>query len=1327
MKSSRFGKAFAILLVCMLVSVGGWAQTGTSSVVGTIVDPQGKSVAGAKVTLTNVATNATRTTQSSGTGAYLFDLIQPGDYRIEVEAKGFSKTILDNVRALIGKPTEANVQLNLGAMSQTVEVTLSLQNAVINTQDASLGNVFDSKQFAELPLADRNLGDLLSLQPGATQDGYVTGARADQSNVTLDGVDINNAQTGNAVLASGGDGPIVGSLSTRNITEGPVLRLNSEAIEEFRVTTANGNANQGRSGGAQINLVTKSGSNDWHAAAFEFYRGKLFEANNWFSDASGTPLPPLVRNIFGGGLGGPILKDKLFFFYSYEGLREARSFGETQIVPLPSLGQGIINYTYCPDAACNTTPKALLNLTQNQQVYQAAGINPAALAALAAAAAKYPANDTTVGDQLNTGGFRFNAPAPTKLNSHIARLDYTLNRKQSLFVRANYINDTQKTPQYLPDTPSPGVWSHPRGLAVGHTWTIGRNWVNNLRYGFTRQAFTQGGDSNGNDISFRFVFQPNNQSHSISRITPVHNITDDLSWIHGKHTLQFGANIRKINNSRVSFANAFDNAITNPSFYFGGAGDRISTDFQNYLIANNLPGGQAGQSLNSISEVQNAATAIIGRFSQYTANFTFNKDGSLFRPGTPSTRDFATQAYEEYIQDAWKIRSHLTLTLGLRYSLERPVYETKGFEVQPGILQASGTCQANSMTAYFHSRLAAAAQGNNFIDPVCVDRSGPVNGGKPMYNWDKHNFQPRVALAWAPNYSQGLMHSLFGDGGRSVLRGGFALTNDYYGQALAVDWDLNNTLGFTSNYTTPANTFDTVPSAAHPLGPLFTGFNQDVRTLPKVVVPGSLVFPLSQPLDFGGRIETSVDSNLHAPKEYVWNLTYERQMRAGTTLSVSYIGRMARDLLARRDATAFNDVRDPKSGMDWYTAATMLEKQRQKGVDTSQIATIPFFENLFPAGMAAIFDNAFGLDPVCSASDPNPGFDPTWSNTQFFYAMQSRGGGSVPTNPCFFFPGNDWTDTEALVDQVANGNFGTTPFPTRFEQPQYGALSAWSTIGNSNYHALTVSVRQRLSSLTLDVNYSFSHSLDDSSGLQSDFGYGSANNSGPFIENPIRQRDNYASSDFDIRHLINASAVWQMPFGKGRALMNTDNRAVQAVLGGWQISGIFRWNTGLPISSPFDDARWATNWNDQALVTPINPIHTCPSRIGTPLSAGGTGAPKLFGGCDIKAIYQNFRNAYPGETGPRNYLRYPGYTNVDLGLGKTLTMPWSEKHHLQLRWDVFNVANRQAFGLIDLSRTGFGVVRDPGLRGSNPPRNWSNFTNIQGNPRVMQVGARYSF
>lgn len=1312
MKRALLISNVAVLACAVILATSLLGQTGTSAISGIVTDQQGKAVPGAKVTLTNIATNASRSTQSTGTGAYVFDLITPGDYRLEIDAKGFSKTILDNVRALVGKPTEANVQLTVGTMNQVVEVSISAHDVVINTQDASLGNVFDSNQISQLPLEGRSVVDLLSLQPGATQEGYVTGARADQSNVTLDGVDINNAQTGNVTLPQSTNTLVIGSLERGNITDGPVLRLNSESIEEFRVTTADGNANQGRSSGAQVNLVTKSGSNNWHGAAFEFYRGTLFEANDWFSNAAGVPRTPLVRNTFGGALGGPIVKDKLFFFYSYEGKRDATAASESRIVPLASLGQGTINYSYCTDSACNSTATASLNLAQNQQAFQAAGINQTALAALAAAAAKYPANDTSVGDGLNTGGFRFNAPAPVILNSHVARLDYTLNSKQSIFVRLNAIHDHQTLPQWLPETISPAIWSHPRGLATGHTWTIGNNWVNNFRYGYTRQAFTQGGDSNGNDIRFRSVFQPTSQSHTLSRVTPVHNFTDDVSWMRGRHTIQFGTNIRKIANTRVSFANAIDNAVTNSSFYLG-AGDHISNAFQAYLDANGLPGDtNAGQSLNSTQEVQNAGAAIIGRFSEFTANYTFNNDGTLLPFGAPTQRTFATQAYEQYIQDAWKIRPHFTLTLGLRYSLERPVYETRGFEVQPQV----------PLGTYFQERIAASAQGTNFIDPIVINRSGPANGGKPMYNWDKNNFQPRIAVAWSPNYSSGFLHSIFGGAGKSVIRGGFALSNDYYGQALAVDWDLNNTLGFTSNYTTPANTYDTT---AGNLGPLFTGFNQDIHVLvPAASVPGNLVFPLSQPIDEGERIESSVDSTLHAPTEYVWNLTYERQMRAGTTLSVSYIGRAARSLLLHRDVTAFNNIRDPKSGMTWYEAGTILEKQRQQNVDISQIQSIPFFDDLFPANLVGILN----ADPVvqndCGTDPFTPCFDPTWTPTQTFYGLQSRGNGD---NPFAFFRANDWTDAQAYIDSALFRN----RFPTRFMQPQYGSLAAWSTIGNSNYHGLAVSLRQRLSGLTLDLNYTFSHSFDDASGLQGEDAFGDfSNGNGSFVVNPLRQGSNYGSSDFDIRHLINVSAVWQMPFGRGRAFMSTSNRAVQAILGGWQLAGIFRWNTGLPLAaSPFDSHQWATNWDFQSNVTPLSPFHTCSTRIGTSVADGGTGVPKLFGGsgCNIKAIYDNFRSAYPGEVGPRNYIRLPGYMNLDLGLAKSWTMPWSEKHQLQLRWDVFNVANKQSFGLIDITRTGIGVDADPGLRGLNPPVTWSNFTQIQGSPRVMQVGARYSF
>jgi hypothetical protein len=1287
---------FILTIFLLIVPMSG--QTGTSTVTGTISDQQNRVISGASLKLTNNATGSVRETTSNEAGIYNFEFLIPGEYKLEVAAKDFKKQTTSNVRALVGKRTETNVVMEVGAASETVEVTAAASSFLVNTEDATLGNNFVSEQITQLPLEAKNIVDLLSLQPGATREGYVTGARADQSNITLDGVDINNAQTGNAEVPRDTNNLVVGQLDTDrgNITTGPVLRLNSEAIEEFRVTTANGNANQGRSSGGQINLVTKSGTNAFHGSGFELHRSRGFTANDYFNIRAGADRPPLQRNTFGGGIGGPVIKNKAFFFYSYEGRHDASAQPVTEIVPLASLGQGIINYDYCVDAACSSTATASLNLTQNQQVYAAAGINPAALSTLAAAAALYPANDSSQGDGLNTGGFRFNAPTPTRLNSHIAKFDFNLTKNQTAFFRTNVIYDHQTLPKWLPGSPSPLIWNHPWGLAAGHTWSIGSRWVNNFRYGYTRQAFSQGGDSDGNDVDFRFVFQPTGETHTLTRVTPVHNFTDDVSWVHGNHSIQFGGNIRMVNNNRISFINAFDFAETNPSFYSGG-GEPISNDFQQYLIDNDLPGGGANESLDSTSQVQNAAAAIIGRLSQFNSNFTFNKDGSLLPSGTPANRDFATQAYDMYVQDSWKLRTNLTLTLGLRYSLEKPVYETHGFEVQPD----------TPLSTFFQQRQDAAFVGNNFSDPIVINRSGPANGGKPMYNWDKNNFQPRIAVAWSPEGGDGFLGRMLGHG-KSVFRGGFALTNDYYGQALAVDWDLNNTLGFTSSANINANDFGI---GAGNLAPLFTGFGQDVRSLfdPSEIPTAGIQFPLMQPLDQGERIETGVDSALHAPKELVWNFTYERQLPKGLVISASYVGRAAKDLLARRDVTAFNDVRDPQSGIDWYTAGTILEKQRQQGVATANIPSLPFFDHLFPANLTTLMTNDPNItDPdfgICAGG----GWSPTYTPTQLFYAMQSR----TPSNPEACFGGNDWTDTEAAIDIGLADN----GLPTRFMHPQYGALSAWSTVAHSNYNAATISIRERLSSLILDFNYTFSHSLDNASGLQSGTGYASA----AFIVNPLRPNDFYGSSSFDIRQNININSVWQLPMGKGHTFLSNASPVAQAVLGGWQLSGIYRWNTGLPSLSPYDDARWSTNWNVQANVTPTGPIHICPSRPAV-------GDPKMFGSCNSNnEVYQAFRNAYPGETGPRNYLRLPGYVDMDLGLGKTFTMPWNEGHQLQIRWDAFNVTNTQHFGAIDTSRTGLGVVRDPLRRGSTAPDNWTNFVQIQGSPRVMQIGARYTF
>ena len=1288
--SSYWSRCFSLTCLCLigLLLVGGaaFAQSNTS-IDGIVKDPQDKVVSNATVTLTST-TGAVRTQKTNETGAYHFELLKPGDYRLEVQAQGFRKAIFESVHALIDKPVNLDVSLQVGASTEEITISAEGAAALVNTQDASLGNNFISQQITQLPLESKNVLSLISLQAGVTKDGYVAGAREDQSNVTLDGVDINEAQS-NAI------GAAQTYTDTPEAEKGPVLRLNSEGIEEFRVATATDNATGGRGSGAQITLVTKSGTNTVHGSAFWQNRNTLFSANDYFNNLAGIKKPTLNRNTYGGGVGGPIIKNRLFFFYSYEGRKDASKESVVNIVPLAHLGQGIVNFhTSDANNACSLSS---VNIAQLNQIFpDVGGMNAAALSAINAAATAYPANDTTVGDNLNTGGFRFNAPTPVSLNSHAVKFDLNLTSHQTLFVRGNVIYDHYVGVPRYPNSSPTSEWDHPTGIAIGHTWTIGQNLVNNFRFGLTRQAFTKGGDLAGNSTRFRFIFQPANDFRDLSRVTPVYSWVDDLSWVKGHHTVQIGFQFQKQNNLRTNFANAWDDAVTNPSFYATGA---IRTPLSNYV--NSTSGGALSVYSGDLAAAENAITALIGRFTQYSANFTYGSDLNLTPSGTPTSRNFATQGYEGYIQDIWKIRPSLTITGGLRYSLWRPIYETNGFEAAPDI----------TLSEFLARRAAGAASGVPYNEPLTVNLAGPSHNAPNMYKWDKKNFQPRLALAWSPSSSNGWLTRLLGKQGDTVIRSGFSVNGDYFGQALAAFFDSENTLGFGSQTTISANTYNVgctpyqnasskyfgAPGACTGtklLGPAFTAYGQDVRGLPGISISPSITFPQSQPLDNARRIEASLDGDLTTPKSYSWSLTFERQLPKQMVLSVSYLGRTARHLLLQRDAMALGNLVDPLSKVDWYTAGTMLAKlyNQHTGIDASgdftnpaAIASIPYFENLFP-GLA-----------------DNLGYPSSYTATQAAYADLNDEGG-------------DFTTMQSDIDNYSN--VGTNAF----YNPQYGALTAFSTVGNSSYNALAVPLRQRLSSLTLDFNYTYSHSIDDASGLQSAASYdGTA-----FILNPFRQRDNRASSDFDMRHQINANAVWQIPFGKGRRFLSDLPSVGQGIIGNWQLSTIFRWNTGMPIGfydapGVFDDARWATNWEVQSNAVPLTPVKACPGLID--------GQPNLFA-CNQAGIYHNFRNPYPGETGPRNYFRVPGYVSLDFGLGKTfhlsgITSRIPETHTLQFRWEVFNATNTQRWGNFDGSRTGFGVQLFPSE--NEPSSTFGNFRKIQGSPRVMQFGLRYSF
>ncbi|HEY8716372.1 MAG TPA: carboxypeptidase-like regulatory domain-containing protein, partial [Candidatus Acidoferrum sp.] len=344
-----FALSVALLSIIVLLPAV-FAQQGATAIVGDVTDPQGGAVSAANVTASDSGSGVSRTAQTDEQGHFQFLSLQPGTYTIKVDAAGFRSAVTEKVEALVSTTQRVNIKLELGGVSDTVTVS-EVAGATVNTSDATIGNTFDSKQILALPFEGRDAAGVLSLQPGSTyigtnvddnvdtRNGALNGGRSDQANITLDGVDNNDQVRGTAFKG--------------------VVRSTLDSIDEFRVTTAGDNADQGRSSGGQVALVTKSGTNTFHGSAYEQNRPTVTAANDWFNKHSqlteGQDNIPgkIIRNTFGGALGGPILKDRLFFFGTYEGQRLAENTQVIRNVPSNNLRDGVVLYpcadvTQCP-------------------------------------------------------------------------------------------------------------------------------------------------------------------------------------------------------------------------------------------------------------------------------------------------------------------------------------------------------------------------------------------------------------------------------------------------------------------------------------------------------------------------------------------------------------------------------------------------------------------------------------------------------------------------------------------------------------------------------------------------------------------------------------------------------------------------------------------------------------------------------------------------------------------------------------------------------------------------------------------------------------------
>jgi hypothetical protein len=1137
-----------------------------------------------------------------------------------VELEGFKTSLHPDLRCEVDSSLTIDIVMEVGDVSENVTVVATGQT--LNRADASLGNTVNSDLIDGAPLEARNMTQLLTLQPGVTPEGYVSGSRADQSNVTLDGIDANDQFWGDVFA--------------------PVLRVTPDSVQEFRVVTSNPTAAQGRSSGAQISLITRTGSSEFHGSVYAYHRNTLTSANNFFNNRVGVPRPKLIRNVFGARIGGPIVPERAFFFFNYEGRKDRKEETAIRWVPLPHLGEGRMFYGGLNGQTIELGPDELA------QLYPATGgVNPAALAVYRDTASRYRANDSTWGDGYNYGGFRFNNSIPLDWNSFSARVDLNLTDDQTLFLRGNYQWDHESFwgPRW-PDSSPTTWWLHPLGIAAGHAWTISPALVNTFRYGLTRMADSKLGNSTQDSIWI--TGSPSNYQRSQSRTTPLHQFTNDTSWIVGSHTFQFGANIRLIDTKTVALSGSYDAAEVSYGLYELGS------------LVEPVRGTELDIAVDEEWVYEQAVTDLLGRYTYHIANLNYGADFSLMPSGSPRRRAFSSDEYEFYFEDSWQARPSLTLNLGLRWGVNTPVSETSGFQVQPTV----------SLASYFDRRIESAAQGIPMIEPISTDLAGPFYDRPGYYATDWNNFSPRFSIAYSPSFQEGILNSIFGKAGQSVLRGGFAITYDHIGSVLAMRLDGGTSLNFSSSLETPYYLYNVTDSP----GPLFTGFDQDLRSLalPEWGIPETLTFPMTHPMDAYGRIENSLDDSITTPINYTWNVSFGRELPFGLFIEASYLGRSARNLLAGRDVMHFNNLVDPVSGQSWYEAAAILMDHRWANTPLDEIPTIPFFENLFPS-----LGN-WGLGTPSEAA-------------YWWVAREALGG-------------LDWLDWTWM--QFVFNNSGTHPF--MFMHPQYGSLGVKSTIARSDYHALTATIRKRFSnSLSFDLNYTWSKSMDNASGGQ----VSGSTGLDTLILNPLSPDDMYAVSGFDTRHIVNSIWLWELPLGRDRKYWNDLPAIGEALLGGWSFNGIFRWNSGRPLHGPHEYSRWATNWVRTSWNTRIRDPKPRPHKEGE--------HPNYWD--DPQYAWNSFRDARAGETGDRNVFRDPCFFTIDIGLHKSFTMPYKEQHRLIFGWEVFNVTNTQRLS----GGARWGLNPDPQI--GKMDIGFGNIDEIQGHPRVMQFSLRYEF
>ncbi len=1232
--------AVLILVVCSGLIFSALAQTGTSRVTGVVQDTTGAVVPGATVTLTNEGTNIVFSATTTSAGIYVFDSVQLGTYTVSVEKQGFKKFVSKGNVLGAGQPLTINAQLAVGETQEVIEVIGSAERVQTSTS-GNFGATLNNKTLTDLPLGlesgtgGRNPLIFVRLQPGVVSGAntggasHVNGARDRAFNYTLDGIDINESSAGGSEFSP--------------------LRTNPDGLQELRVITSNATAEHGRNSGAQVVLVTKSGTNDFHGNLFYFHRNSALAANEFGNNLNGIAKPALRQHQYGGDIGGPISipklydgKDRTFFFFNYQGQRQVFPVTLTRTVYTPALIGGVFRYVQGgqnlnagqtnasvdangnplrPNCSATVTTNCIASYNIVQNDPRKLGIDPTIQQRVLSL---FPApNNYSVGDGLNTAGYTFSIGRLDPQRDFVFKIDHRFNDSHNVSVRYAWgkqdtVNDTTNSgaPAFPGLPPKVNTTRDPRNLAINYRWVLTPSLVNEFVVGGNHFTFNFVNPSAGEQPFHVVTINPTDPlDFTVGNLRTIntYQIVDNLSWTKSAHLVKGGINFRyqQHRDMRGSIAgqnanpivNIAGSAQTNVGCLSGASG--VNASGQEFfclpaLTTSSVPG------INNLdrTRLQTSINDLLGRVGTITQGFVADIGLTGFQPaGTLFENDARYGEYDFYIQDTWKLRSNLTLDLGLRNELK--------------------------LTPFARGRLYAPLQ------TVRVGET-PTNAlrwaDRDLYDSSLNNWSPSIGLAWDPKGN-----------GRTSIRANYRLA-----------YDRLNTFVLSSAI------YNTIPGVT--LGVVNTEFGLTGgtgRTAGRIrdgipsLTPSSSVIPSAQlqPAPFGAGAITVVDPAFRAPRTNQWGLDIQHEIGKNIVVDVAYLGRRASSLFG-----AYN-----VNQVDIFRNSFLTEYQKLVASSSYQ---------------SPLLNQLYGPDTRRNSSETGSDF----VRRQFASSIAINSVAAIAA------------DAAGRI-QSGRSLLELAGLPTTFFRPfpQFATINVIDSNDYSTYNALQVVVTRKASSGVLfQGSYTFSKSLDtrsfDPAFTTVSTGSNQSASSTPF--DIYRRFLNYARSDFDRTHVFTGYAIWDLPFGKTGWIGKDAPGYVQRFIEGWNVNGVVTLQTGRPFTV-YTGSNQVGNINNST--ANCNGCSRSMGEVNKTASNFG-GVPGYFTAEELAKFSQTAAGDL-GNTG-RNYFNGPGGWNVDMALLKRTK--FTETANFELRFEFFNVFNHVNFGFPTAvyTSTTFGRIRD---------------------------------